>query len=220
MKKILTLAVAMATAAISMAQTPEEGTVTVRPEVGMTISTLSGDYCPDDYDIQPRISTTIGAEVDYQVNSWFGISGGITVSQLGAKLKNCTGCENGKSGHQYHSDFPRNIKFDYLNVPLLANFYVANGLALKIGIQPAFVINAKWAGLNIKDYVDNFDIHVPFGISYEYSNFILDARLSYDLTKVWKKGYERSYFSCTEEKEVNDYNSWFSITIGYKIPID
>ena len=32
---------------------------------------------------------------------------------------------------------------DYVNVPILANFHVAQGLAVKVGIQPGFLINDK-----------------------------------------------------------------------------
>ena len=32
---------------------------------------------------------------------------------------------------------------DYVNIPILANFYVAKGFAVKVGIQPGFLVNDK-----------------------------------------------------------------------------
>ena len=34
-------------------------------------------------------------------------------------------------------------RLNYLNIPILANFYVTKGLALKAGIQPGFLIGSK-----------------------------------------------------------------------------
>ena len=35
------------------------------------------------------------------------------------------------------------MKLDYINVPVLANFYVAKGFAFKVGVQPSFLVNDK-----------------------------------------------------------------------------
>ena len=88
----------------------------------------------------------------------------------------------------------------YLNIPIMANVYVVKGLAVKLGIQPGFVVE--------KDDMDNmktFDFTIPVGLSYEYSNVVLDARYNWGLTKMLDK------LDCK--------NSVFQITLGYKFEL-
>ena len=67
---------------------------------------------------------------------------------------------------------------------------------------PAFKIND-----NLPDGADikSFDFSIPVGVSYEYSNFQLDARYNWGMTKVadW----------------ADSKNSVFQITLGYKFAL-
>ena len=53
-------------------------------------------------------------------------------------------------------------KVDFINIPVLANFYVAKGFALKIGLQPGFVVSAD---KGIKDDCNTFNLALPVGLS-------------------------------------------------------
>ena len=130
----------------------------------------------------------------------FGISGGLLYSMQGAKVK----------------DTDAKMKMDYLNIPILANVYVAPGLALKAGIQPAFNLSNKVSvdGVTV-DYdkyapngakVKSFDFSVPVGISYEYMNVCLDARYNIGVTKV-------------SDFDDAGCNSVFQLTLGYKFSL-
>jgi hypothetical protein len=81
----------------------------------------------------------------------------------------------------------------------MANFYVVEGLALKAGVQPGFVVSDD------TEIAESFDFSVPVGISYEYANFQLDARYNIGCTKVFKG---------TDEK-----NCVFQVTLGYKFDL-
>jgi len=59
-----------------------------------------------------------------KASSLLSISAGALYSQQGADAK-----EQGMKG---------TIKMDYVNIPVMANFHVADGLAFKVGIQPGF----------------------------------------------------------------------------------
>ena len=100
-------------------------------------------------------------------------------------------------------------KLDYLNVPITANFYVAQGLALKTGVQMGFLMNAKEESADIKDGCEKFNLAIPIGLSFEYENIVLDARYNLAVTKV--------------NKNSNDDNKWRSsliqITLGYKFQL-
>lgn len=91
-------------------------------------------------------------------------------------------------------------KLDYINIPILANVYVTKGLAVKLGIQPAFNVNSK-ADVDAK----SFDFSIPVGLSYEFSNVVLDARYNWGLTKIFENGDSK--------------NSVFQITLGYKFDL-
>lgn len=119
-----------------------------------------------------------------------GVSAGLLYSQQGFKVsENVEGV-----------DIEAKWKPAYLNIPILANFYVANGLALKAGVQPGFMVAKDDA-----ENVNTFDFSVPVGISYEYMNICLDARYNIGCTKV--------------DKDVKGCNSVFQITLGYKFKL-
>ena len=102
-----------------------------------------------------------------------------------------------------------NINLDYINIPILAQYYPVKGLAIKAGIQPAFNVRHKASKdgdkVNI-DGVKSFNFSIPVGLSYEYQSFVLDARYNIGVTKLFKDADQGR-------------NSTFSITIGYKIAL-
>ena len=114
------------------------------------------------------------------------------------------------------------VKLDYINVPILANVYVAKGFAVKLGVQPGFLINnkvkvsqngvnaevdleksLKAAGIDAKP--NKVDISIPVGVSYEFSNINIDARYNWGVTKIID--------------EDSSKNSVFQITVGYKFAL-
>ena len=178
------------------------GSWSLQPKAGINIATMTNDK-----DAQTRIGLVAGAEVDYQATPLFSISAGALYSQQGcdAKIQGVNGT----------------LKMDYVNVPILANFHVADGLAFKVGIQPGFLINDKVevsangvsAEVGLKDSyraagidadISSLDFSIPIGISYEFSHVVLDARYNLSLTNA---------ISVTGE---STKHSVFQITLGYK----
>lgn len=146
----------------------------------------------------PRIGLAAGVEAEYQATDIFSISAGVIYSMQGNKYE-----EKGITSTQ---------KLDYINIPILANVYVVKGLAVKLGIQPAFNVSdkVKVSGGSTSITKDNtdaesFDFSIPVGLSYEYSNVVFDARYNFGVTKVWDGG--------------DPMNSVFQITLGYKFAL-
>ena len=187
MKKILLMAAVLLSTAGAFAQ-HEVGSFNIQPKVGLNIANVTGD---DDSD--PRFGFVGGAELEYQATDIFSVTGGVLYSMQGAKYDHYT------------------EKLDYINIPILANVYVAKGFAVKLGIQPGFNVNSKGniekSGISIEKSTDanSVDFSIPVGLSYEFSNFQLDARYNWGLTK----NYEG----------VDSKNSVFQITLGYKIDL-
>ena len=188
---------AMMVAVLSANAQNEVGQVTLKPMVGLNLASLTK---ADDSKI--RVGLAAGVEAEYGVAENFGITAGLIYSMQGVKGKDEI------SGVKVDET----IKLDYINIPILANYYVTKGLAIKAGIQPAFKVNAKLkaeaGGVTAEEKIDNakgFDFSIPVGISYEYESFVLDARYNFGLTK-WMDGLDSK-------------NSVFMISLGYKFSL-
>lgn len=203
MKRLIIFA-AMLTITLSVMAQHEEGDFTVQPKIGLSISTLSdADKSITDFHL--------GMEVEYMFTDKFGMGFGAILSNQGAK-------------YDAEGNVPKyEVDLDYVQVPILANYYVLPGLAIKAGIQPGFKMRAKYKGddgnvdldqlyglyNNVMDdnlKVSTVDISIPVGISYEYKNIVLDARYNWGLNKVLNQG---DAF----------YNRWFMISLGYKFSV-
>ena len=185
MKKLMLMA-AMMVAVLSANAQNEVGQITLKPMVGATLSTIT-----DSNHSKFKIGFAAGVEGEYGIMEKLGVTAGLVYSMQGAK---------------YEGDDKE--KFDYLNIPILANYYVIPGLAVKAGIQPAFLLSAKDEdGDDIKDECNTFDFAIPIGASYEYKNFVVDARYNFGLTKINKDGSK------------SHKNSVFMITVGYKFAL-
>ena len=195
MKKLVLLA-SMLLAFVSVKAQSEVGAFSLRPTVGMNIGFMTNADGSD-----PRVGLVVGAELEYQATDVFAISGGLLYSQQGAKMNDM--------------DIDGTMKLDYINVPILANFYVAKGFAFKAGIQPGFNVNdkAKASGsgasveMGLGDLSKGFVLAVPIGLSYEFSNIQLDARFNWGVTHALSNSYD----SCNSNA--------FMITLGYKFSL-
>lgn len=199
MKKIFLSAVVMLVSVAGYAQ-HAVGEVTLKPAVGLNITTVTNSDGAD-----PRIGLAAGAELEYQVTDIVSLSAGAIYSMQGVK-----GNFEGVDG---------TIKLDYINVPILANVYVVKGLAVKVGVQPGFMVNDKvnltaggtsvevgleeaFESAGVPEKVNKFDLSIPVGLSYEFNNIVIDGRYNFGTTKIIK-GEEGN-------------NSVFQLTLGYK----
>ena len=193
MKKLFLAVVAMMVSATTFAQN-EVGQLTIQPKVGVNIANIT-----DADDADPRIGLAAGAEFEYGLTDNIGLSAGVLYSMQGVKTTiiddDCT------------------WKLDFLNVPILANFYVAKGFAVKLGVQPGFKLSskAKFKGsggskeVEVEDGVKSIDLSIPVGLSYQYQNIVFDARYNWGVTKI--------------VDDVDSKHSVFQITVGYKFSL-
>lgn len=197
MKKLLIMA-AMVLSSVGAFAQYESGDITIKPKVGLSIA----DYTNTDGS-KTRAGVVAGAELEYHVSPLFGLSVGAQYSMQG--------CKGDMEYEGYTADVT--YKNDYINIPILANVYVAKGLAIKAGVQPGFKVNssvkAKVGGVSasqdLGDAFKSFDLSIPVGASYEYQNIVLDARYNIGVTKVMD--------------DVDSKNSVFQITLGYKFKL-
>ena len=181
MKKFLVMA-AMVLSSVGAFAQYSAGDITIQPKVGLNCASVT-----DDVDGDYKAGFVGGVEAEYHINKLIGISAGLLYSTQGCKWSN--------DDHNSTTWSP-----GYLNIPVLANFYVAKGLAVKGGLQPGFMV-AKDDAKKVK----TFDLSIPVGISYEFANICLDARYNAGVTKVFD--------------HVDGNNSVFQLTLGYKFKL-
>ena len=200
MKRMFLIASALILSVGAFAQY-EAGTLTVQPKIGLNIANYTGSH-----DTDPRIGLAAGAEFEYQLTKNFSLSAGLIYSMQGAKESNTT------QGMKVEVT----SKTDYVNIPIMANIYVVQGLALKFGIQPAFNVNATYTtstqgmdiSVSLSDFgveVKTFDFAIPVGLSYEFGNFVVDGRYNIGVTKM--------------VEDDDSKNSVFQFTLGYKFSL-
>ena len=222
MKKILVVAALMLSSVSTFAQ-HAVGSFNLQPKVGVSIANLAevkglildsqlellGVRIADLIEVKgsdPRVGLVAGVEGEYQVSDIFSVSAGVLYSMQGAKQEFSV---------LDQKTFKNTYKLDYINVPIMANVYVTKGLAVKLGVQPGFLISSTTkaeantflgTGSSTNDIkAKSVDFSIPVGISYEYNNFQLDARYNWGLTKVFEN-YKAK-------------NSVFQITLGYKFDL-
>ena len=227
MKKLMMIA-AMMVAAVSANAQFEPGTWSIQPKIGGTMSKVSNmPKLPIGYnvDLDKSVYTgaLIGAEFEYQIAKPFSVAAGLNYSMQGCKW----GDFEYKNGDKSVKAKDLKIELNYLNIPIVANFYLFKGFAIKTGVQFGFLLSAKEKGttvikdgdrsaetkesLDIKDDCKKFDIAIPIGISYQVPTIpiYIDGRYNLGLSKVF-------------QDELNDKsckNQVFQITVGYKFAL-
>ena len=84
-------------------------------------------------------------------------------------------------------DISGTVKVDYLNIPIMGKYYVADGFSLQAGPQIGFLLSAtdEYEGEedDIKEFLKGTDFGVNFGLGYELENGLnFAARYNLGLT--------------------------------------
>lgn len=198
MKKLMMIAAFMVAAVTANAQR-EIGTITIQPKGGLGLSNVTN--VPDN---RLTVAGTLGGEIEYQLLDIVSLAGGLNFSLQGYDQKDTS------------TEKDRRHDLGYLNIPIVANVYFSKGFAVKVGLQPGFMVYTSRAWKDnqyvrhendSKDGLKTFDLSIPIGISYEFNNVVFDARYNLGLTKV------------TDNDGKSCRNSVFLVTCGYRFTL-
>ena len=186
---------------ISNAQS-EVGSLNIQPKIGLNIATMPAG------DAKARKAFAAGVEAEYFVHQNLSLSVGAIYSQQGFRDSKEIGITDMAA-----PDADCNFILDYINIPIMANIYASNGLAVKAGIQPGFRIRSKFkltadgTTINADNFTRNFDLAIPLGVSYEFNNLQFDIRYNIGITNATRDIYTESG---------NAKNRVVQISLGYK----
>lgn len=213
MKKLLLLVALMAVTLSAQAQ-HEQGDITIQPRVGFTISNITdGD--------KSKLNLAYGVDFERFFTDQFSLSLGLMFTNQGCKYDIIYYEPTNLGGSSSIGSSSNTMKLNiyYGSLPIMANFYLLPGLALKAGVQPAFRVKAKIERGDTKLDFDNmidmlyagegnklnsFDLSIPVGLSYEIIGITADVRYNFGVTKL---------ISNTDK---GIYNKVFMVTLGYK----
>lgn len=174
MKKILLLA-AFAVFAFTTAQSQE---VRLGAKLGVNIASLGGDG----YGIGSlgaRTSFHIGGLAEIPLSEKFAIQPEILYSSEGADW-----------GFSYSTD----TKLDYIRVPVLAKYYIIEGLSAEAGPAFGVLVSAKSGDVDAKDRFKTFDAAFAIGASYRLDmGVFFSLRYNKGLLNVNEKFVDEEY---------------------------
>jgi len=195
MKKIILSIVAILTFGFVNAQEKEDMSFGIKG--GLNISTITNVN-----DVGVSSSSLIGFHVgvfgEFMVSDKFAIQPELLYSAQGIKLD-----FDGDKG---------DLKLDYINIPVMAKYYVAEAFSLEFGPQIGFLVSAKaksgGVSEDVKDQFKSTDVSLGFGANYNFAEkFMLGARYNLGLTRL-----QKDLFPGESESK----NSVFQISLGYK----
>jgi hypothetical protein len=234
MKRFMMMAVAALMATVSAHAQFEKGTWSLQPYAGGVLSSITNVGALDmgeglTLKKKMAVGSIIGGEAEYQFTDRFSAAAGINYTTQGCAWKDFEYWE----GPIKVKIKNQNDILGYLKVPIVANYYIFKGFAIKAGVQFGFMLSSKfyahgkanmdvfedgvnrevdlYGTVDMKDLYKKFDFSIPVGVSYQFKVPVtIDARYQIGLTKLNK-------IEIPGEK--NSKNSVFTLTVGYKFAL-
>lgn len=193
MKKLFLAVIAVLSLSYTQAQEVQFGA-----KAGVNFANLTGDV--EDSDM--RTSFHLGAVAEIKINEKFSVQPELLYSSQGTTSK-----------EKFEGiSFESTIKLDYIAVPIMAKYYVAQGLSLEAGPQIGFLVAAESefsAGgesetEDIKDELKSVDFGLNFGLGYK-----LDSGINFGAR------YNLGLSNIADDDDYELKNSVFQISVGY-----
>ncbi|MBT8321579.1 MAG: PorT family protein [Eudoraea sp.] len=169
---------------------------------GLNLANINGD---DTDNLSTRSAIFFGGFGEFGVTDKFAIQPEVLFSQQGAEY------EDSESGGEFYDG---RFKLDYINVPVLAKVYVADGFFFEAGPQVGILLSAKdeydspiSGEDDIKDFIKSTDFSGNVGLGYQ-----LDMGLNFNA----RYNFGLSSFDDFEDVDENLKNGVISIGVGFR----
>ncbi len=214
MKKLLVFAVL---ASFSIVATAQEESIRFGAKAGLNLSNISGDKLFGEIDTDSRTSFHIGAVVEIPLGEKFAFAPELVYSAQGFKT------EFAESNEFFTFSTEQTTKLNYLNLPLMAKYYIAQGFSIQAGPQIGFLLSAKSEGEDNDDgeittfdedidkNINGIDFGLNVGLGYQLeAGIFFDARYNIGLSDVNDVDFEAG------DIEFKNQNSVIQLSVGYK----
>ncbi len=137
-------------------------------KVGLNYSTIIGDLTEG---INPRLSGNIGVYVNFRFTDQFAIQPELLYASQGFRFNTDLATIDSGDPRINEPDFTTAVQFNYLAIPLIAQFELNNSLAIEVGPQFAFLLNQvskikKFDGLDIDNLNERTSVSGNFQLDY------------------------------------------------------
>lgn len=183
MKKVLLIA-AVAVFGLTSVQAQD---ISFGAKAGVNLANLGGDV--EDNDM--KIGFHVGGVVEIPLSEQFSFAPELLYSMQGTKS------EYTEDFFGEEVSFEDKLKLDYVNIPLMAKFYVAEGFSLEAGPQVGFLMSAKYESeasfdgetesesIDIKDELETLDFGLNFGAGFKMeSGLFFQGRYNLGLSNI------------------------------------
>ena len=196
MKKTIFLALAI----IGITTTGYSQKIKFGAKAGMNMASWAGDL---EDGTNMRVSMHFGGLVEFKLTDKFSIQPEVLYSGQGVTMK---------GQYSYNQSYKSSFRFDYLNIPVMAKYYIVEGFNVEAGPQVGVLLSSK-VMVKVDDLktVDDFegetnnvDFAANFGLGYDLPmGIFFNARYSLGLVKV-------------NDGKGEVKNNVFSLSAGYK----
>ncbi|WP_166921878.1 porin family protein [Flavobacterium poyangense] len=163
---------------------------------GLNISTVVGG---DVEDTKSLIGFHVGGFAEIKVVDKFFIQPELLFSTQGTKVDGPFGTD-------------ADIKLNYLNIPVLAKYYIVDKFSVEAGPQIGFLLSAKAEGEDIKDFTRSVDLGFNLGAGYNFTdNFSVGIRYTVGLSPLTDKDIDN-----TDDYYDSAKNSNLALSLAYK----
>lgn len=193
MKRIIFAAIAVMAFGFTNAQETRFGV-----KGGLNISTLGGDASG----VSSLVGFHVGGFAEIKIIEKLAIQPELVFSTQGAKEK--------FFGEKY------NTNLNYLNIPVVAKYYITKEFSVEAGPQIGFLVSAKSDGEDVKDIYKSIDAGFNIGAGYNFTeNLSVNLRYYLGLANVvdTNDDYE-DWEDFVDSYRVN--NNVISLSVGYK----
>ncbi|MDY0090170.1 MAG: porin family protein [Flavobacteriaceae bacterium] len=180
-------------------------------KAGLNISNLTGDT----EDTKSKIGFHLGGVIEIKITDKFSVQPELLFSTQGAKYEESESF--GGESYKYETT----MKLNYLNIPIMAKYYVAENFSILAGPQVGFLMSAKadWEETysfggttesdsgeeDVKDFYKGIDFGLNLGLGYDFTeNIFVEARYNLGLSNI------------ADVDNYKEKNSVFQISLGYR----
>ena len=180
--------------------TAQEEKITFGIKTGVNVATLTGDFSDE---LGYRTGFHIGGLVEIPLLEKFALQPEIIYSTQGAS----NDFEDGDLSEEI------TIRLDYLNIPVMAKYYIIEGLSVQAGPQLGILLSAEQeiessfenSEEDLKDFISSIDLGFNFGVGYQlHFGLFFEARYNQGITNI------------NDDFDEGNQNSLFQFSVGYK----